>query len=111
EILFLLHLEERGSKMSKQSETSGRDETLAIGFYSFYAEASRPQVPIITTHFEYSARPASLLSQVKAKFGKRLERTLPAEHMAVVEESKDLSDEDSEFIERMCHIQRKLLAE
>jgi len=97
--------------MNERSEISGRDETLAVGFYSFYAEAPRLRVPIVTTHFEYSAKPKSLLSQVKAKFGKSLEFALPPEHMATVEESRALSDTDSEFIKRTCSIQRQLLDE
>ena len=97
--------------MIEQIGTSGRDETLAWGFYSSHAEVAFLQLPLMTTHFEYTIQPVSLLDRVKAKFGESLSCDLSPGHLALIESGELQATEDLELIERMCDIQRKALIE
>ena len=96
--------------MNRQTETSGRDETLATGLYTSPSVTGQLSPQIRLTSFEYSIRRTKLLDGAGATFGASLTRELPAEHRAMLERNEPQSSEDMALARRMHDVQRKALA-
>ncbi len=93
--------------MGRETEISGRDETLATCLYTGVAEAS-PFFPQIV-RFEYTIHSKTLLDEVIAKVGDSLTRELPAEHRALLERGEEQPPEDIALAARMRQVQRNAL--
>ena len=93
--------------MGRETEISGRDETLAARLYTGVAEAS-PFFPQIV-RFEYTIHSKTLLDEVIARFGDSLTRELPAEHRALLERGEEQTPEDIALAARMRQVQRDAL--
>jgi hypothetical protein len=99
----------KGASMNRETEISGRDETLASCLYTGIVESPPilPQIQVVS--FEYSIRHKTLLEEVTAKFGDALTRELPPEHRALLERDEEQSPEDIALAARMREVQRDAL--
>jgi hypothetical protein len=100
----------KGESMNRETEISGRDETLASClYYTGIAESPPFLPPIRLVSFEYTIRHKILLEEVRTKFGDALTRELPPEHRALLERGEEQSPEDIALATRMREVQRDAL--
>jgi hypothetical protein len=101
-------LKQEGS-MGRETEVSGRNETLATCLYTSLAESPPCVLKLYLTHFEYTIHRKTLLDEVAAKFGNSLTQELSPEHRALVEHGEEQTPEDIALANRMRTVQREAL--
>ena len=87
-------------------EKTGRDETLAMSFYTGEVLALPYVQP---AQFEYTIRRESLLEKVTSRFAKDLARDVSPEHLALLDCGEQQSPEDVALAVRVQDTHRKAL--
>jgi hypothetical protein len=97
---------EEEDKMSTHVELSGRDETLANALYTGAAPITRSGMQFVRFDYVIHHPSRDLLESVAANLGVALDRSLPADHRALLAQRAEQSPEDLVVAERMQNVQR-----